>query len=204
MFWLIVVPLLWLIAPMYIGQGPKPAPYLATSNTKQLGLALLEFENKYKSYPNDATVSQVTSDFPTHGYKLTGESSNATFRQLIAAGLCTSENIFYSEMNVRNGPDGHMNPGEALQKGEVGFAYISGLTSESNPSTPLVLTPLIPGTTQFDPKPFKGKAIVLHIDQTVSIHDIADDGHIYDKGIDILSPNHPFWNGKTPTIHYPE
>ncbi len=84
----------------------------------------------------------------------------------------------------------------------MGYVYISGQT---NPSAPLFLTPLIPGTTKFDPEPFGGHAMVIRIDQSASAYTIGKDGHIYDKdGLDILSPNHPMWNGKAPTIHYPE
>jgi hypothetical protein len=95
-------------------------------------------------------------------------------------------------------------PGEALKKGEVGFSYITGLSFKDDPLTPIVLTPLIPGTTKFDPKPFNGKAIVLHIDNSVRTYDINKDGHVYDKGIDILSAKHPIWKGKAPDIRYPE
>lgn len=70
--------------------------------------------------------------------------------------------------------------------------------------TPIVLTPLIPGTTKFDPEPFKGKAIKLRINQSALTYDIHKDGHVYDKDIDILSAKHPVWNGKAPDIRYPE
>ena len=75
---------------------------------------------------------------------------------------------------------------------------------QSRPAHPLVLTPLIPGTTNFDPKPFDGKAIILHIDNSVRTYDIHKDGHVYDKGINLLSPKHPVWKGKSPDIRYPE
>jgi hypothetical protein len=39
---------------------------------------------------------------------------------------------------------------------------------------------------------------------SVSTHKIHKDGHVYDKGIDILSPDHPIWNGVVPDIRYPE
>ena len=122
----------------------------------------------------------------------------------MAAGITESENIFFAKIKNTIEPDGDISPGQALKKGEVGFSYISGLSSTGNPKTPVVLTPLIPGTTKFDPEPFKGRATILHIDNTASIYDIHEDGHIYDKDGDILSPNHPFWNGKAPDIRYPE
>jgi hypothetical protein len=38
----------------------------------------------------------------------------------------------------------------------------------------------------------------------VRTYDIHKDGHVYDKGINLLSPKHPVWKGKPPDIRYPE
>ncbi len=178
----------------------------AYSNAKQIGLALLEFEAEYGAYPSAATVALVTTENPTHGYDLSGISSNAAFLQILATGITQSEEIFYARIPGVIKPDNFIIPGEALKKGEVGFSYISGLTSAgTDPNTPIVLTPLIPGTTKFDPKPFNGKAFVLHIDYSARTYDIHKDGHIYDtKGIDLLSAKNPIWKGKAPDIRYPE
>ncbi|MES2981444.1 MAG: hypothetical protein V4727_03940 [Verrucomicrobiota bacterium] len=194
------------VPPLFTGtldKGSNKAP--AISNLKQIGLALFDFENDYGSYPDSETAKDVTDAFPNHGHDLSGNSSNALFRQLIATGMIPDEEFFYTESRNSRKPDGNIAPGEALKKGEVGFAYISGQASAGNPSRILLLSPLIPGTTKFDPKPYDGNAIALHIDQSASVYKIGKDGHIYDKnGLDILSPEHPRWNGKAPTIHYPE
>jgi len=177
----------------------------AISNARQIGFALFEFETEYGFHPNGATSALVTTDYPAHGYDLTGSSSNDLFRQLFAAEITQSERMFYARVPGVIKPDGVISHGEALKESEVGFAYISGLTSiATDPLTPLVLTPLIPGTTKFDPKPFKGKAAILHIDNSVRTYDIHKDGHVYDKGINLLSPKHPVWKGKAPDIRYPE
>jgi hypothetical protein len=114
--------------------------------------------------------------------------------------------MFYAKTKDCKKPDGIITRGEALKRNEIGFSYNAGLTSTgADPLTPIVLTPLIPGTTKFDAKPFDGKAIILHIDNSVRTYDIAKDGHIYDaKGINLLSPKHPIWKGKAPDIRYPE
>ena len=39
---------------------------------------------------------------------------------------------------------------------------------------------------------------------SVRTYEIQKDGHIYEKGIDLLSPKHPVWKGKAPDIRYPE
>ena len=174
------------------------------SNAKQIGFALDMFNEEFIKYPSPSSASEVKEANPDEQLNLSGNSSNAIFRQFFATGITESEQIFYVKIKNAIRPDGNISPGEALKKGEVGFSYISGLSSKDNPLTPIVVTPLIPGTTKFDPKPFDGKAIVLHINNSVRTYDINKDGHIYDKDGDILSPNHPIWNGKTPTIHYPE
>lgn len=176
----------------------------AFSNMRSFSSGLFAFESDYGSFPNEETAIEVTRDFPSHGYNLRGKSSNAAFRQLLASGIIQSDIPFYAKIVGSIEPDGNIGSGEALKKGEVGFSYISGLSTIGNPNTPLVLTPLIPGTTKFDPKPFRGKAIIMYIDLSLRIYEISDDGHIYDKGIDILSSKHPVWKGKTPDIWYPE
>ncbi len=184
---------------------PRPTPSrVAISNAKQIGLALFVFESDYGAYPNASTESIITSKFPSHGYDLTKKYSNSAFLQLVASGITPSEEIYYAEIKDSRSPDGFMISSDALKKGEVGFSYICDLTAKDDPATPLVLTPLIAGTTKFDPKPFDGKALILHIDQSVSTHIIAKDGHVYDKGIDILSPKHPIWKGKAPDLRHPE
>jgi hypothetical protein len=177
----------------------------AYSNARQIGLALLEFETEYGAYPSAATVPLVSKSHPAHTFDLSGASSNAFFRQTFAVEITQSEHMFYARISGVRKPDGGVTPGEVLKKGEVAFSYISGLSSKDDPFTPIVLTPLIPGTTKFDPKHFKGKAIVLHIDNSVRTYDINKDGHIYDdKGINLLSPKNPIWKGKAPDIRYPE
>lgn len=193
-----------LFTPVIICSPKNPDRTEAINNARQIGLALFVFESEYGSYPNDTTVDLITKKHPGHGHNLTSNSSNAAFRQLFAAKLLDNEAMFYAKIKNAKRPDGDFSPRQALKKGECNFAYISGLSTAGNPSRPLALTPLIPGTTKFDPKPFDGKAIILRIDNSVSIYSIRKDGHIYDNGIDILSPEHPFWKGKAPDIRYPE
>ena len=176
----------------------------SVNNARQIGFAVFEFETEFGTFPNESTVAEVTKEFPTHGIDLSGQSSNALFRQLFAAEITQSEDMFYAKIKDSQRPDGNITLGNILEPGSTGFSYISGLSTRDNPSTPLALTPLIPGTTTFDPKPFQGKAVVLHIDNSVQTYGIAKDGHVYRDGIDLLSPKHPIWKGKAPDIRYPE
>ena len=99
-------------------------------------------------------------------------------------------------------PDHIMKAGEALKKGECGFSYLAGQTAAGN--TPLLVTPLIPGTDRFDPKPFEGKAVILRMDNSVTSMPIREDGHVWINGMNLLDPHHPIWEGKPPTIAWPE
>ena len=178
----------------------------AFSNLRQIGLALSEFEIEYGRFPSEGTVAEINAANPSHGYDLRGSSSNALFRQLFAAGYTQSEIMFYANVAGCRKPDGNITPGQVLRKGEVAFAYIAGLGSIGDPRTPIAFAPIIPGTTRFDPKGFAkgGKATVLLRDNSVITYVIHKDGHIYDGGIDLLSPKHPIWKGKAPDIRYPE
>lgn len=95
----------------------------------------------------------------------------------------------------------------ALEKGECGFAYIVGLatTTDPQPAQPLLVTPLIPGTDHFDPKPFEGKAVIYWTDGSATVSPIDKHGHILDAaGKNLLDPANPIWHGKPPVIAWPE
>jgi len=173
------------------------------SNARQIGLSLKEFAKKHGDFPGDSTAARFGGDMKP-AYVFSGSSSNAAFRQLFASEITLSERMFHARISGAIQPDDIITPGEALKKGEVGFSYISGLSPKDDPLTPIVLTPLIPGTTKFDPKPFGGRAIVLFTDNTVRAYQIKKDGHIYDKGINLLSEKHPVWKGNPPDIRYPD
>jgi len=195
-----------LIVPMTVRSRKKPDQTEAISNLRQIGLALFEFENEYGQYPSPATIPRVKAKHPTHTFNISGTSSNALFRQLFATNITQSELMFYAKIKNTKKPDGDIRPGQALKKGEVSFAYISGLSTKGNPSRIIAFAPIIPGTTKFDPKPFEGKAVALRIDNSVSSFTINKDGHIQDiHGNNLLFPTHPIWGDKeVPKIHYPD
>lgn len=201
---LVILCLAGLTAPMVIRCPKKASQTEATSNLRQVGLALLEFDTDYGSFPDEKTSKTVTENFPDHGLNLSGKSSNALFRQLFAAGLTQSEAMFYAEVNGTRKPDGDISPGEVLKKGEVGFGYIAGLSSKGNPARAIAFCPIIPGTDRFDPKPFKGKAVILRVDNSVTSVNIDKNGHAIVGGQNLLSPENPIWDGKALDIRYPD
>ncbi|GEM_PF-6010819 len=169
--------------PHLIRSKKKSYQSEAISNSKLLSLALYEFDSNFGSYPNDETIKEVNEAFPNHGYDLSGTSSNAAFRQLLAAGILKNEEI--------------------IQKGKCNFAYVANQSTSGNPNRPILLSPVIPGTNKFNSK--DGIILVLKIDNSVSSYKIGKAGEIYDNdGLDILSASHPIWKGKAPDIRYPE
>ena len=180
----------------------------ARGNLRSMSMALFEFETAYGAYPNNETAKQVIENTETK-LPLDDDSSNAIFRQLIASQVSPSEEVFYARIPGAREPDNDLRkPGNVLAKGEVGFSYITGLTSESPSECPLVVTPLVPGTNRFDPKPFKGKAVILRVcgfPDGLEVLPIKKRGEVIDaSGKHLLDKDHPIWRGKAPVILWPE
>ncbi len=211
-FWLGGISMLMLILAGLINpvvmKSRKASEKVQTMNTvRQAGLALAEFEAEYGRYPDLTTIPAVKSSTGT-SLDLGDGSSNQLFRQIIATGF-PIEKPFWARTAVSpTKPDDISRvPGKALQPGEVGFTYITGLSSKSHPDTPLLLTPMIPGTFTFDPEPLKGYAVVLHVNGTAKaypIHQKSKRVILGPGGMDIFDPRQPFWSGKRPDIRWPE
>lgn len=182
---------------MVIRSHKKSDQTEAVSNARQIGLALFEFDTKYGKYPDASTISAVSKDAATDSnlskLKLGTKSSNDYFRQLLAGAFIQSEKMFYAKISGAKKPDNNIEGAEALKKGECGFAYLAGLSSNGNPSRPLIVTPLIPGTDRFDPKRFDGKAIILKMDNSVTSMNINSSGHVMLDGKNLLDPTNPVW-----------
>jgi hypothetical protein len=146
----------------------------AINNAKQVGLALLEFDQEYGSFPDDATAENVQESTGTE-LPITGPSSaNDYFRQLIAFGI-QSEDIFYCKAAYSRKPDRSMEGQDALEGGEVGFGYImldatTAQNTSGNPGRAVLAAPLQSSLVEdftFDGDPFGGKAVLLRLDNSV-------------------------------------
>lgn len=175
----------------------------ATGNSGGIYCLMVDFAENHGAFPNPETATEVAKA-AVNAIPLTGESSNAMFRQLIACGYVQSEGIFFAKTSSSRKPDESFVGNKALAPGECGFSYVVGLSLTSNPSAPLILTPMRPGTTQFDPAPFDGKAVLRTVDGGERWYPIAEDGHVYENGMDIFDSAQPWWGGKAPVIAYPE
>lgn len=196
--WILILGLLSILGlvqlPFLYRSGRRGPHYQveAVNNARQIGLALFEFKEEYGAYPNADTVVAVqkaTGTTLTFGTK----TSNDFFRQLIGSNITQSERLFYAKILGAKKPDDNIIGAEALKKGECGFAYLAGLSSEGNPSRPLVVTPLIPGTDRFDPERFGGKAVILRMDNSVTSMNINSSGHVIVNGKNLLDPTNPVW-----------
>jgi hypothetical protein len=192
-----------LTAPMVIKQRNKANQIEAVNNAKQVGIAMFEFETEYGNFPDDSTASAVAD--ATNTPKISGNSANDRFRQLIRAGISQSEILFYAHVPGVRKPDGLIDGDNALAPGECGFAYVGNLVTTDEVSRPIAMTPLIPGTQRFDYKPFDGKAVILWTDNSVSSLPIdRKTGEVMLDGKSLLDPSHPIWGGKPPVIALPE
>lgn len=176
----------------------------ALNNIRQVGLVLSDFENEYGKFPEASTIEAVNAKHPSD-LKLGAESSNQIFRQLLANGWKSEKPFWCKTAWSPRKPDDIFISGKALQPGEVGFAYIAGLNPKGDPSTPLIVAPLIPGTTRFDPNPYKGKAVILRLDGSASAMPIREDnGEVWLDGKNLFDPSQPFWKDKKPDIKWAE
>jgi hypothetical protein len=204
---LLFATILFVIAPMVVRSRKDFGLVQAHNNARQIGLALLEFEQSYGTFPNDNTSPQVTANTDS-ALLLGSKTSNDIFRQLIAAEITQCEEMFYARIHKSRKPDNLITGSQALEKGECGFSYLHGASKHSPPETPIVVTPLVPGKALFDykgaKKPFYGKAVILRYDGSVQSLPIEKSGHVLINGKDLFDPTQPFWNGKPSTIKWPD
>ncbi len=188
----IIAALAGLTAPMVIRQRKKADQTEAVNNAHQIGLALLEFDTEYGSYPDPTTALAVTA--ATGKAVKAGDTSNARFHQLFAAGMTQSEAMFYAKAAYTKKPDGIITAeGDTLAKGEVGFGIISngvkGFTSSGNPGRPICAAPFTVACSAntFDKDFYDSKAVVLKMDNSVTSVPIKDDQSVSLGGFDIIA-----------------
>jgi hypothetical protein len=175
----------------------------ARSNIRQVHMALFDFEDDYGTFPDASTIANVRFVTSTT-IPLGSANSNELFRQLIATDTANDEKIFWARTESAPRQPNDILGADTLKKGECSFTYIAGLSSSSDPTAPVAMAPVIPGTQQFDPKPFNGKALVLSIDGSAKAEPIDKHGHVMIGGMNLFDPRQPYWRGKKPEIKWPE
>lgn len=177
----IIASLAGLTAPMVIRQRKKADQTEATSNARQIGLAMFEFETEYGSFPDADTQTDVIENNPDSNVTPDTTSSNGYFRQLFVANITQSEAMFFAKTGLSKKPDGAIQGADCLEAREVGFGYMmnqnDGLTTGGNPARVIAVTPLREDGT-FNPDPFDKKAVVLRIDNSVASLNINNAGEV--------------------------
>ena len=175
-----------------LGKRKQAVRFQAVSNARQLGLALLEFEVDYGEFPSEATAPVIARESGKE-VPLKPVSSQDYLKQLVAHGAVKNLDLMvWSRPKKGEQPD----PSQS-------FAYVGGGSTTSNPSRPLLIAPLKEDGETFDPKPFDGKAIVLHVDCSCVTLPIQPDGRVLVKGLDQLDPDQPYWGDSKPKVHLP-
>ncbi len=201
---IIILALAGLTPPLTAGRGRSPDQTEAVNHARQIGMALWEFQTHYGSRPDGSTIEAVRQETSTN-LKLGTKSSNDFFRQLLAVGIVNDESMFYAKITGARKPDSFLPGTKALEKGECAFTYFAGAPKDCSPQRPVAITPAIAGTDRFDPKPFKGKAILLRMDNSVTTLPIREsNGQVWFDGQNLMDPSHPIWEGHAPAIAWPE
>ncbi len=187
------------------GQRAKADLHEAYANMRCVGCMLVEFDTEYASYPNASTAADVKAATSTT-LTLGTATSNQLFRQMLAGGGGKSEKPFWAKTAIspKKPDDDFSSDATAFAKGECGFTYVAGLDASSAPDAPVLLCPMIPGSLTFDPEPFRGKAVILTVDNAAHIYDIDQHGRVIVNGMDVFDPKQAFWKGKTPDVKWPE
>ena len=207
----IIASLAALSAPMIMNKVKQAAKAEAISNSKQIGLAMFQFETDYGTYPDAETQKTLNIEFPDADVKGSTTGSNGHFRQLMQAGIAPSEEMFYAKAGGTKKPDGNIKAENAMAAKEVGFGYITnkgvGMSTSGNPSRVIVATPLTAaGGFEFDGGPFDGVAVLLKIDQSASALKISKDpktglGPVKVGGLNLDKAE--FWGTVSPQMEAP-
>jgi prepilin-type N-terminal cleavage/methylation domain-containing protein len=208
----IIVALAGLATPAILKQIKEAHTVQATSNARQVYTLLMQFGQDWDSFPDDTTAPRL-KDYAAEGgpTELTGTTSNAHLRQLIAGGYVNSEDIFYTKGPTTKKPDNAMKGSEALKAGEVGFGYIlindKAQSTSGNAGCPVLVTPLKDGASGavFDLETFNKKAVVLRLDGSAMSEKLTPAGKVLvGAGKDLLDTGtDSVWGDKTPKLNLP-
>ena len=205
----IIAALAALVSPQVLRGLKKADLNTAISNSRQIGQAMFEFQTEYGRFPDTSTAERIAEDFPDSDITPGEDSSNGYFRQLFAAGIVDSEDIFYAKTAITKKPDGAYSGNECLKKGEVAFAYIldgeDGLTTGGSASRVIAVAPR--KDAKFDVGPFDKKATALRIDQSVQVLNVNKKGEALlggDKKLEDTGDDTIWGADVTPTLIEPD
>jgi hypothetical protein len=180
------------------------------SNAEQVVRALSAFKEKYGSYPNEDTITEVLKHHPEAKALLGRTSSNDFFRQLIVTGYVDGESPFFMGYRSSNEVAKDKASGRMLEAGECAFSYVVWKKDVQIPQrAPLLMVPLVPGHLVFDLKLSSRKlyrrVIIGYSDGSVQSDRIDSNGKLpCGGGKHFFDPSLPHWGGKVPRIAWPD
>ncbi len=160
----------------------------ASSNLKSLYTIMQGFKTDNGSYPSDGTAERLQEEKPDLNFgSLTGETSNAYFRQVYYSPSNVSEKPFFAKVNcnglsITQEGDEKLANGSALSRGENAMAYVMRKNSADenvkdgvvSGNAPLAIcgiypseTPYVGDQVAFDGNSFRGHAFMLSTDGSV-------------------------------------
>lgn len=92
-----LVPLL--LTPFMIRVRRIPPQTQAVNNARQIGIALIEFQEEFGQFPSPSTIAKLRSESGTL-LSIGAVTSNDFFRQLLASGIVESEPMFYRKRQL--------------------------------------------------------------------------------------------------------
>ncbi len=177
---------------------------VASNNLKQIHTMLQQFFTDRTKYPCDATAEELQEAYPDINFgELSGDDSNAYFRQLLIVEKNPSEKVFYAKLNcagksIAKEGDGKVANGKALERGENAMAYVMRKGAEdgvkapvTNTTAPLAICGVYPAKTPYqgdsvvyDNSSFRGHVFVLSCDGSVKDQDknMSEDDEDGEKG----------------------
>jgi hypothetical protein len=177
----------------------------ATNNLRNLVIFLFAYEDEFGAFPSPENAPKLAEERGIDFGPTT--TSNDLLGLLLRGGFTNSEEIFYCRHSrlPNKKPDNVTEPiSHILEPGECGFSYVAGLSTTSPGECPILLGPMIPGTTRFDSDVFNGRAVLLRVDQSVKQYELDKEGRIIlPNGLDLFDPAQPFWAGQTPDLRHP-
>ncbi len=199
--------------PFVLKSPKKPNMTQAVSNSKQIYLVLLDFEQDYGTFPDDKTAKLATKLSDFHG-----AYSNDYLGQLIAGGYTTSEAIFYAyRKDSSSKPDDDISPpSNILEKGECGFSYtmvkdagvIRGLSTSDNGGIAVLSAILKDDKGSFDPTAYDdNRGVYLRVDGSARQERIhVSDNKVHISGGKTLfeTGSQTVWGNLDPIILLPE
>ncbi len=164
---------------------------VASNNLKQIHTMLQQFQIDRSTYPCDSTAEELTESKPDINFgELSGNDSNAYFRQLLMVEANPSEKVFYAKINcagktMNKEGDGKVANGKALERGENAMAYVMRKGQEegvkqavTKTTAPLAICGVYPSNAPYsgdavtyDNSSFRGHAFVLYCDGSVKDQD---------------------------------